>query len=70
MNLEWPILEKILAEGEWRNAGRVVLAGFLESRLESVKRFARPGFLVENLIEREGWPTVTLSRAEAAPQRP
>ena len=70
MNLEWPILEKILAEGEWRNAGRVVLAGFLESRLEPVKRFARPGFLAENLIVREGWPTVTLSRAEAAPQRP
>ena len=70
MNLEWVILEGILAAGEWKNAGRVVLAGFLESRLESVERFVRPQFLVETLIVREGWPTVTLARAEAAPQRP
>ena len=70
MNLEWVILEGILAAGEWRNAGRVVLAGFLESKLESVERFVRPHFLVETLIVREGWPTVTLARAEAAPQRP
>ncbi len=70
MNLEWLILENILAAGEWRNAERVVLAGFLESRLESVKRLVQPHFLVETLIVREGWPTVTLSRAEAVPQRP
>jgi ribosomal protein L11 methyltransferase len=69
MNLEWPILEKILAEGEWRTAGRIVLAGFLESRLEPVKRFVRPGFLVENLIVREGWPTVTLSRGRQSRRR-
>ena len=62
MNLEWPIIEKTLAAGEWRNARRVVLAGFLESRLESVKRFARPEFQVDSVIERQGWPTVTLSR--------
>jgi ribosomal protein L11 methyltransferase len=61
MNLEWPILEKILAAGEWRNARRIVLAGFLESRLESVKEFARPEFQVDNVIERQGWPTVVLS---------
>src|SRR5208337_3164016 len=40
MNVEWPIIEKTLEAGEWRNARRVVLAGFLESRLESVKKFA------------------------------
>lgn len=62
MNLEWPILEKILESGEWRNARRVVLAGFLESRLESIKEFARPGFKPDSVIERQGWPTVTLSR--------
>ncbi len=62
MNLEWPIIEKTLAAGEWRNARRVVLAGFLESRLESVKKFARPEFQVDSVIERQGWPTVTLSR--------
>jgi ribosomal protein L11 methyltransferase len=61
MNLEWPILEKTLAAGEWRNARRVVLAGFLESRLESVKKFARPEFQVDSVIERQGWPTVVLS---------
>jgi ribosomal protein L11 methyltransferase len=61
MNLEWPILEKTLAAGEWRNARRVVLAGFLESRLESVKKFARPGFQVDSVIERQGWPTVVMS---------
>jgi ribosomal protein L11 methyltransferase len=70
MNLEWLILEGVLTAGEWRNAGRVVLAGFLEGKLESVKRFVRPHFLVETLIVREGWPTVTLARAEADPQRP
>jgi ribosomal protein L11 methyltransferase len=62
MNLEWPILEKTLAAGEWRNARRVVLAGFLGSKLESVKAFARPEFQVDGVIERQGWPTVTLSR--------
>jgi ribosomal protein L11 methyltransferase len=62
MNLEWPVIEKTLAAGEWKNARRVVLAGFLESRLESVKKFARPGFQVDSVIERQGWPTVTLSR--------
>ena len=70
MNLEWLILEGVLTAGEWRNAGRVVVAGFLEGKLESVKRFVRPNFLVETLIVREGWPTVTLARAEADPQRP
>jgi ribosomal protein L11 methyltransferase len=70
MNLEWRILEGSLAAGEWRNAGRIVLAGFLESKLESVERLVRPHFLVETLIVREGWPTVTLARAEAAPQQP
>jgi len=61
VNLEWPIIEKTLAAGEWRNARRVVLAGFLESRLESVKKFARPEFQVDSVIERQGWPTVVLS---------
>ena len=60
MNLEWPILENILSAGAWRNARRVVLAGFLESRLESVNRFARPQFDVDNVIECGGWPTVIL----------
>ena len=59
MNLEWPILEKILAAGEWRGSKRVVLAGFLESRMEEVKRLAPPEFRVDKVIEREGWPTVT-----------
>lgn len=63
MNLEWPILEKILAAGQWRDARRVVMAGFLQSRLESVKKFAQPEFQVRNVTERQGWPTVTLSRA-------
>ncbi|HIJ68728.1 MAG TPA: methyltransferase, partial [Deltaproteobacteria bacterium] len=62
MNLEWPVMEKTLAAGEWRNARRIVLAGFLESRLESVKKFARPGYQVDGVIERQEWPTVTLSR--------
>ena len=61
MNLEWPVMEKTLAAGEWRNARRIVLAGFLESRLESVKKFARPEFQVDSVIERQGWPTVVLS---------
>ena len=61
MNLEWPILEKILVAGEWRKARRIVLAGFLESRLESVKEFARPEFQVDSVIERRGWPTVVMS---------
>jgi hypothetical protein len=34
----------------------------LESRLESVKKFARPEFQVDSVIERQEWPTVTLSR--------
>jgi len=61
VNLEWPAIEQTLAAGEWRNARRVVLAGFLESRLESVKKFARPEFQVDGVIERQGWPTVVLS---------
>jgi ribosomal protein L11 methyltransferase len=61
VNLEWPVIEQTLAAGEWRNARRVVLAGFLESRLESVKKFARPEFQVDSVIERQGWPTVVLS---------
>ena len=61
VNLEWPLIEQTLAAGEWRNARRVVLAGFLESRLESVKKFARPEFQVDGVIERQGWPTVVLS---------
>jgi len=60
MNVEWPILEKMLDAGEWRNARRVVLAGFLESKLESVKRYASPEFLVDKVIEREGWPVLIL----------
>ncbi len=64
MNLEWPTLEKILAAGEWRNARRVVLAGFLESRLESVKRCAGPEFQVDKVTERDGWPTVTLGSSQ------
>jgi ribosomal protein L11 methyltransferase len=70
MNLEWPILEGFLAAGEWRDAGRIVLAGFLESKLERVERFVRPHFLVETLIVREGWPIVSLARTEAAPPQP
>ena len=62
INLEWPILEKILASGQWRNAKRVVLAGFLQSRLESVKKFARPDFEVSKVAELQGWPTVIFSR--------
>jgi len=62
MNVEWPVMEKTLAAEEWRRARRVVLAGFLESRLESVKRFALPEFQVDKVAEREGWPTVILSR--------
>jgi ribosomal protein L11 methyltransferase len=60
INVEWPVLEKTLAAGHWRHARRVVLAGFLKSRLESVKRFAFPEFQVDEIIEREGWPTVSL----------
>ncbi|HYA43021.1 MAG TPA: 50S ribosomal protein L11 methyltransferase [Syntrophobacteraceae bacterium] len=59
MNLEWPILKKILAAGEWRGARRVVLAGFLESRADEVKRSVQPEFRVDNVIQREGWPTIT-----------
>jgi ribosomal protein L11 methyltransferase len=69
MNLEWPVLEKILAAEEWRNSRRVILAGFLESRINEVERFATPEFVLDNVIEREGWPTVVLRTANCEPGR-
>lgn len=63
MNLEWPALEKILIAGHWKNASRVVLAGFLESRTRPVETLAQPEFHVDSAINREGWPTLILSRA-------
>ncbi|MGC9196019.1 MAG: 50S ribosomal protein L11 methyltransferase [Syntrophobacteraceae bacterium] len=65
INVEWPILEKILATGQWRNAKRAVLAGFLPSKLEEVKKFALPGFEVRQVLEVQGWPTVILSKTLA-----
>lgn len=62
MNVEWPVLEKILSSGEWKSAARVVLAGFLPGMLESVKAFTKPGFRVDSVTEVGGWPTVSLSR--------
>lgn len=62
MNVEWPVLEKILSSQQWQRAGRVVLAGFLPGMLESVKAFAKPGFRVESVTEVRGWPTLSLSR--------
>jgi ribosomal protein L11 methyltransferase len=66
MNLEWPILEKILGAGAWRGSRRVILAGFLESVTSEVKRYVQPEFQVENVIDREGWPTITAVKTEPA----
>lgn len=63
MNVEWPILGKILAAGQWRSAKRVVVAGFLPSKLEDVKKFALSGFEVREVLGVQGWPTVILSRS-------
>ena len=62
MNVEWPVLEKILSANEWKSAGRVVLAGFLPGMLEALKGFAQPGFRVDSVTETRGWPTVSLRR--------
>jgi ribosomal protein L11 methyltransferase len=62
INVEWPILEKILATGQWKNAQRVVVAGFLPSKLEAVKKFGLPGFKVRQVLRVQDWPTVILSR--------
>ncbi len=62
LNVEWPILEKILEAGQWMSAERVVLAGFLHSRLEAVENFARPAFEVKRVMELQGWPTVIFTR--------
>jgi ribosomal protein L11 methyltransferase len=62
MNVEWPVLDKILSSKDWKSAGRVVLAGFLPGMLERLKSFAEPGFRVESVKETRGWPTVILSR--------
>jgi ribosomal protein L11 methyltransferase len=64
MNLEWPILEKILEAGEWKRSRRVILAGFLPGRLESVQKLARPDFRLDGTIDREGWPTVIFRKEE------
>ena len=62
MNVEWPVLEKILHSPEWKNAARVVLAGFLPGVLDAVLELARPVFRVESATETRGWPTVSLRR--------
>lgn len=62
MNVEWPVMEKILSSQDWKSAGRVVLAGFLPGMLESVKSAAKPGFEVDGVIEVRGWPTLSLRK--------
>jgi ribosomal protein L11 methyltransferase len=61
MNLEWPILEAILKTDDWKNHKRVVLSGFLESRLVAVEEIVRPGFRVIKRSILEGWPVVSLA---------
>jgi ribosomal protein L11 methyltransferase len=60
MNVEWPVLEKILSAREWQSARRVVLAGFLPGMLEPLKGLVQPCFRVETVTETRGWPTVSL----------
>ncbi len=70
MNVEWPVLEKILSSEDWKSARRVVLAGFLPGMLESLKAFAEPDFRVESVTETRGWPTVILCRLSVLPPLP
>jgi ribosomal protein L11 methyltransferase len=60
MNLEWPILEAILRTGDWKKHDRVVLSGFLESRLTAVEEIVRAHFEVSTCRILEGWPIVSL----------
>lgn len=60
MNLEWPILEAILRTDDWKNYERVVLSGFLESRLGTVEDMIRPHFQAVETSILDGWPVVSL----------
>ncbi len=63
MNLEWPILEGVMAGDAWKGYRNVILAGFLEGVLGSVEEMFRPWYEAAGIRVIEGWPVVTLIRA-------
>jgi len=65
MNLEWPILQKILETDEWKGYPFIIASGFLESLLDHLKATVRPWFHVAETIVLDGWPIVTLARRQA-----
>jgi ribosomal protein L11 methyltransferase len=60
MNIEWPILENILGAGDWKNYERIVLSGFLGSRLAELEEMMGAHFLTAATSIYEGWPVVSL----------
>lgn len=66
MNLEPPILERLLAGDDWRAYPWVILSGFLEKQWDRVKINIPPAFRIWRWETVDGWQTVTLSRGRPA----
>jgi ribosomal protein L11 methyltransferase len=62
MNLEWPALQKILAEGEWLSYRWVILSGFLERQWDELNRRLPSAFCPRHRVTVDGWLTATVSR--------
>ncbi len=62
MNIEWPMLKKVLAGGSWKIHDRVILSGFLEGMLDRVEEMIGPDYEIEWRKILEGWPTLMLTR--------
>jgi ribosomal protein L11 methyltransferase len=62
MNLEAPILQRLLGQGEWLDYPWVILSGFLKRQWDQLMEFIPAVFRVRGLETVDGWLTVTLSQ--------
>ncbi|SMC25403.1 Ribosomal protein L11 methylase PrmA [Desulfacinum hydrothermale DSM 13146] len=62
MNLEWPSLKGVLAQGAWRRFSLVLAAGFLSSQYREFLERLPAGFRVRDRLAVDGWEAVAACR--------
>lgn len=62
MNLELPILQRILAKGDWLDYPQVIMSGFMEGQWEKVKKYIPPTCHIRLREAVDEWLTVMIAR--------
>lgn len=62
MNLELPILQRLLAKRDWLNYPRVILSGFMEGQWDLLKKDLPPACYISRWETVDEWLTIMIDR--------